>query len=237
MEKLEEKSWIPIEASPGLLTKLAVQLGFPIVDLAFYDILSLDADVILSTVPTPVAAVIVVFPMKDCHKELRNQQYEDSKSETTNLVFIKERIQNGCGTFALLHAVLNVKQYMANSGYSEGSFLDNFVICNIDASSEEMSQYLINDTEIEKLHQEIALQGKSSIENSVGSHFITFVEVDGKVYELDGRMPGPICKGEVEGINLAVKVSTIINEYMNMDPEEIKFSAIALAQNYGTYDF
>ena len=64
-----------------------------------------------------------------------------------------------------------------------------------------------------------------------------YIEKNGLVYELDGRLPEPICKGEIEGVNLGVKVSTIIQQYMSMDPEEVKFSIVALAQNYGTlYD-
>ena len=133
--------------------------------------------------------------------------------------------------------MLNVKPYMINAGYIEGSFLDKFELVNIDASSEDMSQYLIDDEEFERIHDEMTVEGKSSIENASGSRIITFVEIDNKVYELDGQMPGPICKGEIEGANLGIKVSSIVNEYMAMDPEEVKFSIMALAQNYGTFDF
>ena len=64
-----------------------------------------------------------------------------------------------------------------------------------------------------------------------------YIEKNGLVYELDGRLPEPIWKGEIEGFNLGAKVSSIILQYMSMDPEEMKFSMVALAQNYGTlYD-
>ena len=219
------------------MAKFAQRLGYPIVDLAFYDVVSLEPDMWLSMVPTPVAAVIVVFPLKDVHKEHRNQQFEDNKDDENQAVFIKERIENGCGTLALLHAILNTRQFMTNAGFVEGSFLDNFQISNMGADSEQMADYLSNDTEIEKIHQEMALDGKTSVDSNTGSHIITFVELDGKVYELDGCMPGPLCKGEIEGANLGIKVSSIVNEYMAMDPDETKFSVLAMAQNYCSFDF
>mmetsp|Transcript_18732 Transcript_18732/g.21526 ORF Transcript_18732/g.21526 Transcript_18732/m.21526 type:complete len:133 (-) Transcript_18732:19-417(-) len=129
---------------------------------------------------------------------------------------------------------MNVQEFMINGGFIEGSFLDKFQTSNLGATPDDMAQYLIDDTEIEQLHEESALEGKSDIKSASGSHFITYVEKNGLVYELDGRMPEAICKGEIEGANLGIKVSSIINEYMAMDPEEIKFSIVALAQNFGT---
>ena len=58
---------------------------------------------------------------------------------------------------------------------------------------------------------------------------MTFVEVNGKVYEIDGRQPTPGCLGELEGDNLGVKVSAHIKKYIELDPEEKKFSMLALA--------
>ena len=237
MEKLEEKHWLPIECNPEIFTKFASKLGFPSIDLAFYDVVSLDPEMWMAMIPSPVAAVIVAFPIKEWHQEFRKQQIEEQKIDGKEVVFIRERIENGCATLCLLHALLNVQGFLINGGFIEGSFLDKFQIANMDADSEEMWDYLLNDTEIEKIHQECALEGKSSIENATGSHFITFVEKDGLVYELDGRLPQPIWKGEIEGANLGIKVSSIINEYMQMDPEENKFSMLALAQNFGGFDF
>ena len=82
MESLEQKEWLPIEATPTVFSKYAQRLGFPIVDLAFYDVVSLEPDMWLAMVPSPVAAVIVAFPMKELHMEMRMQQYEEQKSET-----------------------------------------------------------------------------------------------------------------------------------------------------------
>ena len=42
------------------------------------------------------------------------------------------------------------------------------------------------------------------LEDSVDYHFIAFVEKEGKIYELDGRKPGPMDCGKVEGSFLSV---------------------------------
>ena len=38
-----------------------------------------------------------------------------------------------------------------------------------------------------------------NLEDSVDYHFIAFVEREGKIYELDGRKPGPVDCGKIEG--------------------------------------
>lgn len=69
-------------------------------------------------VPQPVKAVILVFPYGEISKsDARKAQEEKSakdresgKSEIDpTVVWIKQTIGNACGTMALLHALLNVR--------------------------------------------------------------------------------------------------------------------------------
>lgn len=60
-----------------------------------------------------------------------------------------------------------------------------------------------------------------------------YIEKDGCIWELDGRMKGPVNKGRIlPDQNLGKEVSKIIQKYINIDPEETKYSVMALAPNY-----
>ena len=142
MEKLEEKRWKPMEWNPSIFTKFVEKIGYSCLDLAFYDVMSLDSDMWLAMVPSPIAAVIVAFPIKDWHNELRKQEIEDQKADHSDVVFIKDKIENGCATIALLHALMNTREYMINCGFVEGSFLDKFQMASMGASSDDLWQYL-----------------------------------------------------------------------------------------------
>jgi hypothetical protein len=53
------------------------------------------------------------------------------------------------------------------------------------------------------------------------------------IWELDGRLERPICKGMSEVNNLGNEVSKIIHSYIKMNEvEDIKFNVMALAPNY-----
>ena len=52
------------------------------------------------------------------------------------------------------------------------------------------------------------------------------------IWELDGRLERPICKGMSEVNNLGNEVSKIIHSYIKMNTEpDVKFNVMALAPN------
>lgn len=70
-------------------------------------------------------------------------------------------------------------------------------------------------------------------------HFVCYVEKDGFVWELDGRLDGPVCKGVLpEGAHLGVEVSKIVKGYIAMNGEsgDVKFNVMALAPSFGDYE-
>ena len=94
---------------------------------------------------------------------------------------------------------------------------------------DEKAKYLYDSDEFEKIHAECSLEGSSEVIEDVEVHFMAFVEIDGLVYELDVRQGKPGCLGELQGDNLGVKVSPYIKKYIELDPEEKKYSMLALA--------
>lgn len=66
----EDKSWLPIESNPGVMTRYAKKLGCGSA-LKFYDLLSTE-EWALEMIPKPVYAVLMLFPIKpatEVHRE------------------------------------------------------------------------------------------------------------------------------------------------------------------------
>ena len=69
-------------------------------------------------------------------------------------------------------------------------------------------------------------------------HFVCYIEKDGDIWELDGRLDSPVNKGKMptnedgNPAHLGLEVSKIIQNYMALDQGETKFSVMALAPNY-----
>ena len=104
-------------------------------------------------------------------------------------------------------------------------------------NSDERAAELGRDNEIEVVHSDAASQGQSeqkAAHEDVDTHFICFVDVDGHLYEYDGRKHAPINHGECSRENLLPVACTVIQQFMDRDPGEMRFTIVALvstAQN------
>ena len=83
------------------------------------------------------------------------------------------------------------------------------------------------------MHVESADEGVSEeIDiDDVTNHFVCFISHNNRIYELDGRQSTPIDLGEMaEGQFLKSAVSAIRSKYMDSDPEEARFTMVALSR-------
>ena len=141
--------------------------------------------------------------------------------------FIKQKVANACGTTGLVHALINVRGFTSTESFKEGGFLENFYVEGQEMTPDERADAL--EKNVREVHAAKAQLGSSKPQETAKAHFVTFVEVNGRVWELDGRLDGPIDRGEIKGSNLGIKVTPFIQRYIEMDKEEMKFSIIALA--------
>ena len=61
---------------------------------------------------------------------------------------------------------------------------------------EELAQFLNEDPELESVHGQFATMGQSNIDENTSFHFVAYVNVDGMIWEIDGRRSQPLQKGE-----------------------------------------
>ncbi|XP_018495628.1 ubiquitin carboxyl-terminal hydrolase isozyme L3 [Galendromus occidentalis] len=208
--------WLALESSPEVLTKYIHELG---VDekWSLVDVFGVD-DELLAMVPQPVEALLLVYPVKGTEPT--------TGSDNPKVFFMKQTIENACGTVGLLHALGNSK-----ATYKENSALEKFMKSAKGKSPDEIAKLLETSEEIGEIHASVAQEGQTStpsLEENVDLHFVAFVLVDGHIYELDGRKDAPTQHGPSDEANFLKNAAKVCKTYMERMPDVLSFSLTAL---------
>lgn len=155
---------------------------------------------------------------------------QDTRLE--KIFFAKQVINNACATQAILSILLNCKHPDITLGSTLGDFKE---FCqSFDAYNKGLT--LSNASQIRTVHNSFARQtlfeidAKSQDKDEEIYHFVGYVPVDGRLYELDGLKEGPIDLGAVEAErNWIDVVRPIIEKRMLKYSEgEIHFNLMAI---------
>ncbi|SOV83598.1 ubiquitin carboxyl-terminal hydrolase isozyme L3 [Plasmodium sp. gorilla clade G3] len=220
--------WTPLESNPDSLYLYSCKLGQS--KLKFVDIYGFNND-LLDMIPKPVHAVIFLYPLNNnIVSENSTIDKENLKESFDNIWFIKQYIPNSCGTIALLHLYGNLRNKF---NLDKDSVLENFFNKVNEMSAEKRGQELKNNKIIENLHHEFCGQ----VENrddilDVDTHFIVFVQVEGKLIELDGRKDHPTVHCFTNGDNFLYDTGKIIQDkFIEKCKDDLRFSALAVIPN------
>ncbi|XP_045458747.1 ubiquitin carboxyl-terminal hydrolase isozyme L3-like [Melitaea cinxia] len=221
---------VPLESNPEVMNKFLQKLGVPC-NWNIVDVMGLEPE-LLSWVPKPVIAVTLLFPLSDAYEHHKQKEENDILSKgqeiSNNLFYMKQNISNACGTVALVHGVANnTDKIQLNDGPLK-KFLEEATELDANARGE----LFVKSESIINAHKELAQEGQTntpSADDSVNHHFITFVHKDGILYELDGRKAFPINHGKTTPDSLLDDAAKICKEFMARDPEEVRFTVVALA--------
>ncbi|XP_041839858.1 ubiquitin carboxyl-terminal hydrolase isozyme L1 isoform X2 [Melanotaenia boesemani] len=193
----------------------------------FVDVLGLEKEQ-LSAVPKPCCALMLLFPLTQQHESYRAQQ-ADKVGGDSEVYFLKQTVVNSCGTIALLHAVANNKGKLT---FDSGSALKKFLDETADMSPDDRAQHLEKNKAICEAHNEVAMQGQCLPEpDKVNFHFIAFVNVNGQLYEFDGKMDGPVNHGVTKDDSFIADAAKVCRGFMEREQGEVRFSAVALCQS------
>lgn len=217
--------WIPLEANPEVMNKYLRDLGVKH-GCEFVDVYGLDSDS-LKSVPKPVFAVLLLYPLSHSVEEMSLGE----PMESSDVVLIKQVINNACGTIALLHSIANNQHRIK---FEDDSFIADYLRRAGQMSSEERGALLEHETKFSRLHERSATQGQTeapSPSESTVLHFICFVENSGSLYELDGRKKYPVCHGRTSAETLLEDTSAVIQKFVARDPGNVNFSVLALCQS------
>ncbi|XP_071446277.1 ubiquitin carboxyl-terminal hydrolase isozyme L3 [Hetaerina americana] len=218
-------SWLPLESNPDYLQSLGVPDNWQIVD-----VYGLDPE-LLSTIPQPVAAVLLLFPTSDKYEEHKSKEEENLKKSgdvfPENVYYLKQVVSNACGTIALIHSVANNTDKI---DLKDGD-LKRFLQESLTMNPEERGAKLLDADGIISTHKKVAQEGQTEApdcNDPVNFHFVAFVHKDGHLYELDGRKSCPINHGKTSDETLLQDAAKVCREFMERDPDELHFTVVAL---------
>ncbi|KXJ80478.1 ubiquitin carboxyl-terminal hydrolase isozyme L5 [Aedes albopictus] len=220
--------WCLIESDPGVFTELIRDFGVEGVQVE--ELWSLDAEHFKNL--EPVHGLIFLFKwVKD--DEPAGSIVQDSRLE--KIFFAKQVINNACATQAILSILLNAKHSDIQLGSTLSDFKDFCV--SFDAYNKGLA--MSNASQIRTVHNSFARQTLFELDNKQANkdedvfHFVGYVPIDGRLYELDGLKEGPIDLGAVgEGEDWLNVVRPIIEKRIQKYSEgEIHFNLMALVSD------
>ena len=226
------KKWFPLESNPSLMNDYCHKLGFNTGLYEWTDVFSAE-DWALDMIPQPVAAVIMLYPLTE--KQTAHEKDELQPLQTdqpADVWFTKQRIGNACGTIGILHSLLNTPAPLHQ--FRENSWLESFQASTTTGTPVERAERLEADTAIRGLHDAATTSGanqttRGQLDDKLITHFVALVCRDNVLYELDGRKEGPVAHGPTTQATLLKDACRVVQQFMARDPDEIRFTILALA--------
>ncbi|XP_036099677.1 ubiquitin carboxyl-terminal hydrolase isozyme L1-like [Molossus molossus] len=214
----------PMEINPEMLNKVLARRGVA-EQWRFVDVLGLEEDA-LSSGPAPACVLLLLFPLAAQHEDFGEKQIEELKGHEAipNVYFMKQTIGNSCGTIGLIHAVANNQDKLE---FEDGSVLRQF-LSETELSPEDRAKCFEKNEAIQAAHDAVAQEGQCRVDDKVNFHFILFNNVDGHLYELDGRMPLPVNHGSSADDSLLQGAAEVCRESTEREQGEVRCSAVAL---------
>ncbi|KAI3388185.1 hypothetical protein SNEBB_006231 [Seison nebaliae] len=225
--KQEEIYWKPLEANPSTFNEYAKAIGINLSQHEFVDVYGLD-EALLEMLPKPIEAIILLYPLEE-NTVVENDPKNNSKI-SQNVWFTKQTVRNACGSVALIHAIANLRNKIP---LDKNGVLKKFFDEVDPLSYEERGHRLGKACELASAHASTALGGQSEVMEATSKlnlHFVTFVEVDGNIYELDGRLSGPVlhqCSLKENGF---LKCVAAIIQDRTKRTNNIRFSLMAIGK-------
>ncbi|XP_052004656.1 ubiquitin carboxyl-terminal hydrolase isozyme L3-like isoform X2 [Xyrauchen texanus] len=199
----------------------------------FGDVYGLESEV-LSLVPRPVCAVLLLFPITEKYETFRQEEEAKIQAQgqevSSEVYFMKQTIGNACGTIGLIHAVANNQRHLE---FEPNSPLRSFLRQSTKMSPEEKATFLEKDESIRVTHESSAQEGQTEapgLDEKVDLHFVAFVNVEGHLYELDGCKPFPIVHRKTTEDTFLEDCAEVCKKFMARDPQELRFTVVALSK-------
>ncbi|KAL2267595.1 hypothetical protein VTJ83DRAFT_4872 [Remersonia thermophila] len=230
-------AFIPLEANPELLTSLLRSLGLSPA-LSMHDVYSLTDPDLLSFIPRPALALLLVFPISaayESHRLAEDASLEPyrGRGPAEPVLWFPQTIRNACGLIGLLHAAGNGG---ARELVGQGSDLERLIREAEPLDPEGRARLLERDEALARAHRSAAEQGDTAApdaKDDVDLHYVCFVKgKDGALWEMDGRRKGPLRRGELDKDEDVLSDKALALgplKFLEREAADLRFSCVALA--------
>ncbi|XP_036670990.1 ubiquitin carboxyl-terminal hydrolase isozyme L5 [Drosophila suzukii] len=216
-------NWCLIESDPGVFTELIREFGCDGAQVE--EIWSLDSESFKNL--EPIHGLIFLFKWVQ-----EDEPAGKVVLDRENIFFAKQVINNACATQAILSLLMNLEHEDIKLGETLTNFKE-FCQC-FDPYNKGLT--LSNASQIRTVHNSFARQTlfeldmKNQNKDEDVYHFVGYMPIGGRLYELDGLREGPIDLGEIKPEqNWIDVVRPIIEKRMQRYSDgEIHFNLMAL---------
>lgn len=226
-------NWQPLESNSELITNYMQQIGMNTDQFVFQDLLSYEqwAQDMIQQPALGLLFIYEITPIHEAHRQAEAEQIEkDGQVVSPNLFYMKQYAENACGTIGVFHILGNLPPQHAHL-VNEGSLLHQFYQKTKGKSPEEAGNIFENDDELKEKHVDATKEGSTNVNEHLdtANHFVAFVNVDGHLYELDGRKKFPINHGPTTGNTFLSDACNAAHRFIQREPENVNAGLIVLA--------
>ncbi|KAL5013369.1 hypothetical protein ScPMuIL_007639 [Solemya velum] len=230
------KGWLELESDPGLFTLLLEDFGVKGVQVEeIYDLQKI--------IDGPVYGFIFLFRWIEERRSRRKtiteeESFVQDENIVNGLFFAQQEIPNSCATHALLSVLLNCEKVSLGETltklkkFSKHMNPQNkgFAIGNMP----ELARAHNSHARFEPQHLPEKQQGISTTRTMEAFHFVSYVPVNGHLFELDGLKPFPIDHGPWDkGEDWTEKFRRVISDRLGMGTggspyHDVRFNLMAV---------
>uniref|UniRef100_T1H5L2 Ubiquitin carboxyl-terminal hydrolase n=1 Tax=Megaselia scalaris TaxID=36166 RepID=T1H5L2_MEGSC len=227
--------WLELESDPGLFTLLLEDFGVKKVQVEeVYDL--------HKTIEGPVYGFIFLFRWIEERRARRKlvettEIFVKDEESVNNIFFAQQVVPNSCATHALLSVLLNCKDI------DLGETLNRLKAHTKSMNPENKGWAIGNTPELACAHNSHAVPlARRKLEKNIGGvstgrysgeafHFVSFVPINGHLFELDGLKPFPMDHGPWdESEDWTDKFRRVMSDRLGISTgeQDIRFSLMAV---------